>query len=793
MEFSDFFQTATGNDPYPYQARLGAGDPPDVLRVDTGCGKTEAAILSWLWRRRIAAPSATPRWLIYCLPMRSLVDQTFDRVEKWREALALGPLQLGVHRVMGGVDWDDRDWRLAPERDAIFIGTVDMLLSRALNRGFADSRWLWPSSFGAFNTGTQWVFDEVQLMDAAVPTGRQLQAFRDTMGTAQHTRTMWMSATVDFDSLRTIDAPDVGRVVSTDEADLAHPAIRTRLEAARTVESVGDVPDDAHVARVAVENHRPGTLTLVVVNTVKRAQNAYRKLERIAPAAETALVHSRYRSLDRDVAQRRVTAPLGSEGRIVVATQVVEAGVDLSAATLITDLAPWPSIVQRAGRCNRTGTESDARMLWMRPKSNLPYEDDDVYAAEEVLSGIEGPVTPSMLSAIHVDTPYRPLPILRRRDLVELFDTLPDLGGNDIDVGRFIRDSDERDVSVLWRSIEDGALADDRGPLADELCRVPIGELRKFVKKHDNPAYLLDPSDQVRWRRCHSAELRPNMVVAMDASVGGYGAEFGFDSSSKAAVEPVEIAEASIDDIGVEDDPASTSFSSAHWVPLPEHLADVEREAGVLLDRFGDLDLAAGAIDAVPLAGRFHDLGKAHPAFQAALAETATEVTPRPDSGEAFAKGGDGRLRHNRRFFRHELASVLMLLGPASDLLADLEEPDLVAYLVASHHGRVRLGVRRLDDERPPADRPEADVALGVVDGDELPSVNLGDQVAVGGALSLSDMGVGAGTGPIPSYTARMLDLRDREDLGPFRLAFMEMIVRLADWRASRPPQRATP
>ena len=38
---------------------------------------------------------------------------------------------------------------------------------------------------------------------------------------------------------------------------------------------------------------------------------------------------------------------------IVVATQVIEAGVDIDSSVLITEAAPWPSICQRSGRCNR--------------------------------------------------------------------------------------------------------------------------------------------------------------------------------------------------------------------------------------------------------------------------------------------------------------------------------------------------------------------------------------------------------------------------------------------------------
>jgi CRISPR-associated endonuclease/helicase Cas3 len=54
--------------------------------------------------------------------------------------------------------------------------------------------------------------------------------------------------------------------------------------------------------------------------------------------------------------------------------------------------------------------------------------------------------------------------------------------------------------------------------------------------------------------------------------------------------------------------------------------------------------------------------------------------------------------------------------------------------------------------------------------------------------LNLTDVGLGFGHGPTPSYTARVLDLLDRTEVGPFRLAWLEMLVRLADWRASAHP-----
>jgi CRISPR-associated endonuclease/helicase Cas3 len=39
-----------------------------------------------------------------------------------------------------------------------------MLLSRALNRGYASSRFAWPWHYALFSNDCMWVFDEVQLM-----------------------------------------------------------------------------------------------------------------------------------------------------------------------------------------------------------------------------------------------------------------------------------------------------------------------------------------------------------------------------------------------------------------------------------------------------------------------------------------------------------------------------------------------------------------------------------------------------------------------------------------------------
>ena len=211
--FAEMFEKATGNAPYPYQARMAtAAEIPSLVSVPTGLGKTAAAIVGWVWRRRLADEEtrrSTPRRLVYCLPMRVLVEQTRDCAVEWlrnlgvyaENARAEHPAdKIGVHVLMGGDVV--KDWDRWPDRDQILIGTQDMLLSRALNRGYALSRFRWPVQFGLLNNDCLWVMDEVQLMGNGLATTAQLQAFRRKLGTVGAARSMWMSATM---------RPEIGR------------------------------------------------------------------------------------------------------------------------------------------------------------------------------------------------------------------------------------------------------------------------------------------------------------------------------------------------------------------------------------------------------------------------------------------------------------------------------------------------------------------------------------------------------------------------------------------------------
>jgi len=93
---------------------------------------------------------------------------------------------------------------------------------------------------------------------------------------------------------------------------------------------------------------------LVVCNTVDRAVSLYRSLR--DAALSPFLLHSRFLDDDRRARDQRMRELLGRDAQkpcIVIATQVVEVGLDISCDVLLAELSPIDSLLQRAGRCVR--------------------------------------------------------------------------------------------------------------------------------------------------------------------------------------------------------------------------------------------------------------------------------------------------------------------------------------------------------------------------------------------------------------------------------------------------------
>lgn len=787
MKFDDLFQSATttpeapsGVIPYPYQCRLAAKSWPDLLDIPTGLGKTAAITLAWLWKRRYLNDPDTPRRLIWCLPMRVLVEQTQREICRWLRNVDQdgepGEGRVSVHVLMGGAD-DLKTWAEHPDEDMILIGTQDMLLSRALMRGYGMSRYLWPVHFAFLHNDALWVLDEVQLMGSGLATSAQLEAFRRKLPLGRCSRTLWVSATLNRKWLATVDFSqylDGLRYERLSDEDRALPEVTRRLHAIKTLQSAQTrlTADNAkqYLSALAEEiraTHLPGTTTLVIVNQVERGQQLFQSLasEKSTDGDKALLLHARFRPAERRDIEARLRETPPPQGRILIATQAIEAGVDITSRTLFSELAPWTSLVQRFGRCNRYGEANEtggANIHWVDiddDKAALPYSQEELAFARTKLDGL---TTASPADLPKTDEAAPLCSVLRHRDFLDLFNTDPDLSGFDVDVSDYIRDAEKPPLSVFWRAFDEKP-DDQPPPMHEELCPVSIGQIQNLKK-----------SEKWRWDSlsCRWLKLdglpRPGMTLLLRAQDGGYDSELGFFADSKKLVTVLPTATVQTGE-SYNDDHRSEQTKP---IALADHLGHVAGAAKRLLEKLG-LDEPA-----VTYAARWHDAGKSHPIFQATLTKCGDMASCR----DLLWAKSPCQGRHERPYFRHELASAIAWL----EAHGEEANADLVAYLIAAHHGKVRLSLRAMPAEREAPDGRR--YARGIWEGDCLPAFAFDGENLTEIRLRLALMELGEGEQG-PSWTARTQKLL--AEYGSFRLAWLEALVRTADWRATRQEQQS--
>lgn len=873
-DYQSFFRNVTGHaSPRAWQTRLSeeAACRSRLIRIPTGLGKTQGVACAWLYHRLLKDDPTWPRRLIWCLPMRVLVEQVVQELQELVDRLA-SPVSPAVTPLMGGQGAGD--WFLHPDRPAILVGTQDMLLSRGLNRGYGSGRARWPWEFGLLHQDALWVMDEVQLMDVGLATSAQLQAFRDRDVEKQlrPCHTWWMSATLQSGWLHSVDTAESHQTWVKNPCEVAVADRASGLwNIAKNSATETLAPNDAkRFAQWILGRHKKltddgfGRITLVVCNTVDRACETFDALASAGYAGDLELMHSRFRSAERDGWRERFVSKsscVRGADRIIVATQVVEAGVDITAGNLITELAPWPSLVQRFGRCARYGGSGDVLVVDRRKNDDdaAPYEPAELRSAWEAIQPLDdvGIAALETYEASLTDEerqrlyPYAPAHLLMRNEFDELFDTTADLTGADLDISRFIRSGDERDLQIFWDDLDKGASpSDERQPHRRELCAAPFLKVRDWLcgRQTQNArksklrggmrAWVWDWFEG-QWVEVRRELLLPGRIVCVASSCGGYREDRGFDAESKEPVSVLPPLEHATATEGVNQADAgqdNEQLSINPWKTIACHCDEAAQRAKEIGQQIG---LPAELQNIVELAARWHDWGKAHPAFQGAMRNAKdTEHPDRPDRQD-LAKGPKSAWRRppdmyrylndsdTRPAFRHELASVLglfailemykprheALLGPWVEVLEkmgkalpDEEQPppptplierlvqcdghafDLVAYLVACHHGKVRLGLHAAPQDQDYPDRGD-DRGLpirGVRDGDELPAVVLTpDEPPVPKVtLSLSPAAMGLSCQTGVSWRERCIGLMQRHS--PTTLALLEAILRAADVQASQ-------
>lgn len=719
MQYSEFFENLTQFPPYPWQHAFHQwqGERVAVVSAPTGAGKEFGAVLPWLYAQTTGLD--VPSRLIYCLPTRSLVDQVHFNIE---QIVKVSGLDISVYCLKGGLI--EHGYEDCLINKAIIVGTQDQLLTRALNRGYSVPWHQRPKHAAALNNDCRWVLDETQLMGIGYATAIQLHQLRQQLGACGKTELVIMSATLALNPIQEFGCEYEKFELSED--DYQHPYLGTKLRKPKPLSRVA-IQTEQEIAELAIANHCPNGLTLIVLNTVDKVRKVAAHLK--ASGLPLLILHSRFLGWKRTALQQALYSFQG----IVIATQVVEAGVNIDASVLITEPCPWASFKQRVGRCGRTTMEQESKVLFVQWEEKgqdseaafRPYEE------EECLWTIAQLSTMDDVGLIPLDRVEAPFPIIESEWLepaINIFFTRSDPNFSASDC---VRDTSSLNCRVFWATTPPKSI-----PHQDALCPVPIHELKRLISKSQTRSLVWDDG----WKP--KTTFYPGDIVCLPYESGGYDDELGWTGETSDRPSPYALKFVQFYD----DDPFFP-----HWVALDVHSGDaayyLESYRPVLSKLMSPSEIAQ-----LVECARWHDWGKAHEIWQ--------QYANGAKFGALVAKTicyGNFRLMNG---YRHELASAIAAAQQGASFLAQ--------YVIATHHGKVR---ESLDENDGTLNRS---APRGVVLGSLLPACTLGGQVMPATVLTFD-----------PDQWKRNVNQLLKQ-FGAFKLWYLETLIRNADVAASR-------
>lgn len=525
-----------GRAPYAYQVEVGArvlAGENLVLRAPTGCGKTLAALAPFL------AGYPEGRWsrLLYAQPLRTLVRSVHEEA---RRAVKAAGLDLDV-RMQTGEDPDDPLFALGD----IVVCTYDQLLSGLLAGPYGLPKKLANINCAAI-AGALVVFDEFHLM---APERAFLTATAGLRQFGGLTQSLWMSATATKPLLEVLAGALSAACVDLPENDWAAVPAVSSVE--RTFEWVDRplTPEDVLAER--------GKRVVAIVNQVDWAQELYDAIP-ASPDWPKALLHSRFFRPHRnakEAAARDFFGPRSDAPGVLICTQVIEAGVDITSDVLLTQLAPMNALVQRAGRCARFPprcglgvTQGAVRVFALPEGEHLPYGQADLARSAAILTRearrptrVDPKRSAAWVEEAHTDLDAAALRSGWKKRGNELLDLIRAnaLGGNRAGVADFIREADD-DVRVIIdhqppeRVSEREVLSASQGRLYRLLKEAPDAG---WVWTGGDPGEAWDDLRPAHIARAHYVCLRPEFA-RYDADLGLRLGEAGDQVSPRRAPPP---------------------------------------------------------------------------------------------------------------------------------------------------------------------------------------------------------------------------------------------------------------
>lgn len=350
----------------PFQKDLENLAGHGIAVAPTGSGKTEGAI-AWALSNR--QPNGK---ILYVLPNQVLTNSIYERLVTYFGSDKVGLLHSGalLYQILNRMESDENEQYdtnyFSPTEDEdtlhtlnkmmfrpIMVTTVDQLLMTAFN---GNKRW---SVIMGEVMGGAVIFDEVHAYD-----GHMLALLeRVTRELRDYSKMLFMSATMPNNLITFLSRllGIEGESLIVKDATLLQQTRNhyiTRIDKALIEKEKLSKTAITDIKRFVEEGKR----VLIVCNTVHTAQKVYSHLQDEVEKTPMCL-HSRFiakdrrkkeKSLEKDKSKSKTEQAWPA---ILVATQVIECGMDIDYDVLLTEGAPLEAIIQRAGRVNRERSE----------------------------------------------------------------------------------------------------------------------------------------------------------------------------------------------------------------------------------------------------------------------------------------------------------------------------------------------------------------------------------------------------------------------------------------------------
>lgn len=347
-----------------------------IVRAPTGAGKSEMVLIPFIFEVNERLPSQ----LIYSLPNRTLVESLGNRAKRYA---SFKKLRVAVHhgkRVESQLFEED-----------IIITTIDQAAGAYLSVPLSMPK-KWGNIFVGGVASSMLVFDEVHTLhpEKGLLTSVAMSIDSSKLGFPF----VMMSATLPesfMEKVKDMTEKKRGKVhiINVDDEN----EITSRKTRRVYLDSTPLYSKTPLTAEEVLRHLEDSKNLLIVVNTVSKAQKLYLDLKDKVDVP-LVLLHSRFLEEDRQAKERAVLELFGKkqgEG-ILIATQVVEVGMDISSSKLLTEISPIDSLIQRAGRVARWGGDGEVILYDVeRTQGNAyaPYTRDLVESTIEALNGIE--------------------------------------------------------------------------------------------------------------------------------------------------------------------------------------------------------------------------------------------------------------------------------------------------------------------------------------------------------------------------------------------------------------------